>query len=280
VRSSDGPSGSSIYSSHVFKFSGDSYSSVGYDSSQVGIPSAPENPLGIKFPGHTWTEGPDTPNWVGWLISKYSKNPNLIAYDYAVGGDDVSGVREQIHEEFVPHIGGKPDWARWEESNTLFVIWVGINDCAYIRDEEPIRKAIDKLIKLQLDLYDVGARNFLLIDIPPINRSPAVQRLVDDGTPYTTWNTILRAKAKEFSVSHPETTILMFSAWDAFNRVLNWPTGYGFTDADARKAGGAIWSDALHPTSRMHDALAHDIAAFLHSVTAFTNPLQAEAEAV
>ena len=47
-------------------------------------------------------------------------------------------------------------------------------DCSsFILGEEPIGRLIDKLFELQLDLYDAGARNFLLIDLPPINRSPA-----------------------------------------------------------------------------------------------------------
>jgi hypothetical protein len=69
------------------------------------------------------------------------------------------------------------------------VTWVGINDCAFVHSiwcswfeidppeldrygpdhEEDIRH----LFEIQEELYKVGARNFLLIDVPPINRSPA-----------------------------------------------------------------------------------------------------------
>jgi len=68
----------------------------------------------------TWTESPDAPNWIGWLLSKYRRNPNLISYNYAVGGAEISGVHGQIHDAFLPAVGQKPDWAFWDELNTLF----------------------------------------------------------------------------------------------------------------------------------------------------------------
>ena len=60
----------------------------------------------------------------------------------------------------------------------------------------------------------------------------------------------------------------MFSAWEVFTRVLNKPTDYDFTDEDVSEAGGEIWADYLHPTSKMHDILASDISTFLQGVHA------------
>jgi hypothetical protein len=130
----------------VLKFpSGDSYSSVGYNSSEPH-PTA-EDPLGVAFPGSTWTEDDDNPNWVSQLVTEFSANSGILVYDYAVGGDTISGVGRQIHREFIPHVGKKPEWAHWDDKNTLFgtvhlssmplktntplsVTWIGINDCA------------------------------------------------------------------------------------------------------------------------------------------------------
>jgi len=133
--------------------------------------------------------------------------------------------------------------------------------------------ALDRLFQFQQDLYEVGARNFLFINVPPINKSPAVLRNRDagDGTPFTTWNHLLRENIQQFASSHPGVTTLLFSAWSLFTRVLQDPLQYGFDESDPRKAGGGIWMDPLHPTSRMHSIIAHDLANFLGSHPAY-NP--------
>jgi hypothetical protein len=41
-------------------------------------------------------------------------------YDYAEGGDSVSGVGAQIRRQFIPYVGKKPDWAPWTAEDTLF----------------------------------------------------------------------------------------------------------------------------------------------------------------
>jgi hypothetical protein len=112
--------------------SGDSYSSVG-GYSEKPIIFTSENPLGTPLPEEDlWTDG--GPNWVGHLITKYSeaahlregdrndrdisKPPQAITvFDYAVGGETVSGVKHQIEQQFIPHIGKMPGWAA---EDTLF----------------------------------------------------------------------------------------------------------------------------------------------------------------
>ena len=142
------------------------------------------------------------------------------------------------------------------------------------------------LFQLQDELYQAGARNFLFIDVPPMNRSPAgenkltlfgclglietnelvpVERELDSSviTNYSNWNATLRRCAREFHTRYPDTTVLMFSAKDTFDKVLDDPETFGFSKEDCRKEGGAIWVDHIHPTSRMHEIIATDFERFL-----------------
>lgn len=85
----------------------------------------PTEPLGVSYPGHTWTEGHDKPNWVGHLVKPHTKdtnhdNPKFLVYDYAMGGATITGVHEQIHRDFLPTVGERPKWASWKETDTLF----------------------------------------------------------------------------------------------------------------------------------------------------------------
>ncbi len=130
--------------------SGDSYSSVltAYFRGRRDIRPSATLPLGVPFPGEMgglWNE-PDAPNWVGHLITKHCPLPRykpdqdsdpefvanpLLAYDYAIGGNTVSGVQTQVGA-FLDGAGAKPDWAPWSGRDSLFVTWVGINDCASV----------------------------------------------------------------------------------------------------------------------------------------------------
>ena len=43
----------------------------------------------------------------------------------------------------------------------------------YKSEESYMREKLGKLFEVQTVLYDVGARNFLFIDVPPLHRTPA-----------------------------------------------------------------------------------------------------------
>ncbi|KAH7923632.1 hypothetical protein BV22DRAFT_1015030 [Leucogyrophana mollusca] len=244
---------------HLVLF-GASYCDIGYK--RTSPHPTLENPLGVKFPGGaTWPyveEG--KPNWVGHLIKMDSSHPKL-AYDYAVGGDRVPGVGQQVMNKFLCEggAGTKPDWAAWEGENTLFSTWIGINDVA------DVDQTIDELFEYQKLLYDAGARNFLFFDVPPIHRCPWSR-----GERYPPaieeWNTVLSEKVKVFAGEHTDISALIFSSWDTFTRVLDDPVGAGFSVEDSCKQRGGIWYDDVHPTSRMHKVIAEELREFLSAI--------------
>lgn len=101
------------------KHSGDSYTDVLYDS-RSPHPTR-EEPLGVPFPGRTFTETGNLMNWVGYLVeNRIAADQPVLVYDYAVGGHRVVDVAGQIHDQFMPIVGQKPDWAPWKSGNTLF----------------------------------------------------------------------------------------------------------------------------------------------------------------
>ena len=88
----------------------------------------------------------------------------------------------------------------------------------------------------------------------------------DEKYTHEAWNNMLPALATTFAKAHPESTVLVYSSYDAFTRVLDNPTEYGFNPDDEFKARGSIWYDQIHPTSKMHDEVAKDLLAFLSEV--------------
>ncbi|KAI0065396.1 hypothetical protein BV25DRAFT_1821796 [Artomyces pyxidatus] len=247
---------------------GDSYSAVGYDA-RCPKPSS-ENPIGLPLPGITYNE-PDKFNWVGHLITSYCNNrSDILVYDYAIGGQTVSGVCNQVDRQFLSSIGPKIGKA-WNASDALFVTWVGINDCAFISNPDHIASSMEVLFTSQESLYAAGVRNFLFIDIPPVHRTPAYPARPKNETSsenFPRWNAELRSAIQEFFSKYRDITVMVYSAWHTFSRVLDDPTPFDFPADHVRKAFGKIWYDNLHPTSAMHEIVAQDMSVFLHDVSA------------
>ncbi|KAJ3562000.1 hypothetical protein NP233_g9845 [Leucocoprinus birnbaumii] len=247
------------------------------------------NPMCVEFPGICWTEE-GKPNWVGcgqcFVIKCPRYNPTestqsqeyqddpLLIYNYAKAGDKVDGVSKQIVH--LSGVGQKSKWARppWKADNTLFVTWVGINDCSTPTIDIPTQ--VEKLIEFQGRLYGVGARNFLLIGILPLDRSPAGEMpSVGDffRSRVNEWNHSLERRGLDkFGKALEDATVFLFHPEATFNRLLDNPTLYGF-DAE----GAAIWLDSIRPTSLVHDYLAGDLATFVSDIKPNQQPMEADA---
>lgn len=173
--------------------SGDSFSSIGYSSSDP--PPTSEQPLGIPFPGLTSCENVDEttdrvtyePNWVGHFVQTVNnKRPGEAALrvrDYAVTGDTVARMRRwQVRREFLAHARAESE-PTWSATDTLFVTWIGINDCSWnVRLKPPsVQPCFDDLFGAQEELYSAGARNFCLVDVPPVHIFPSGMLICRSG---------------------------------------------------------------------------------------------------
>ena len=133
-------------------------------------------------------------------------------YDYAVGGVGVDDIPQQLHRHFLPTVGQRPEWAPWTAANSLFgrvpdsLLWAlsdvlhsnldryqrscvcscGVTNtgptlmmsCRFHGESAYIRQKLETLFKQEDALYKAGARNFLFIDVPPIQLSPAGMSLL------------------------------------------------------------------------------------------------------
>ncbi|KAJ7113267.1 SGNH hydrolase-type esterase domain-containing protein [Mycena crocata] len=246
---------------------GDSYSAIGYAANLP--PPKKIDRTTVPFQGLTYADAFGT-NWVGYLLTQHDPHPDVLVHDYAVGGARVpalgrgGAVETQVNKYFLEGYamqaaedGGLP----WDAADSMFVTWVGINDCAYAQTHTD---TLDLLFSLEEKLYAAGARIFLFIDVPPIGRTPAGANASSDiSDTYMSWNATLRTQVAAFAAAHPDARILTFSAFDTFTCILDHPTNHGFSKNDMSRAGGDVWRDHLHPTSRVHEIFARELAAFL-----------------
>lgn len=81
------------------------------------------------------------------------------------------------------------------------------------------------------------------------------------------WNIALRLESRAFSNAHPKlASVLHFSAWDSISDVLDRPLAHGIPERELKWAGGMVWIDLMHPSSRVHDVIARDFAQFLEGL--------------
>ena len=85
---------------------------------------------------------------------------------------------------------------------------------------------------------------------------------------YEDWNSALRRAIESFSDLHSDASVFLFSSYQLFDSFLRNPLEYNLKAEDVHKAGGEVWIDHLHPTSKVHDIIASNLANFLNNIDA------------
>ncbi|KAL8651476.1 MAG: hypothetical protein Q9210_003231 [Variospora velana] len=222
--------------SRVHGSSGDSYTSTSFNIN--GPQPSIENPLGNPaYPGATSANGP---NYVDFLTTTYNQSfirtfnlgyggatidPSLVGSPY---GLIVQSFRQQVQEEFVPTYATNSG-VEWTGSNSLFTVFFGINDVilSYGQRNSTLNFLLIKSYENYVQkLYAAGARNFLFMNVPPIDRSPGT--LARDAATQARmagyigeFNFRLILLVYNFAVHYPDTTVWLFDTNWLFTRLLN-----------------------------------------------------------
>lgn len=125
-----------------------------------------------------------------------------------------------------------PKPPQWTGNNTLFTIWVGINDIGATYTKGSASNAVinqelvSEYTSLVEQLYTAGARDFVFITVPTIDRYPgtiargatiAEQEKID----VVQWNQLLIKLAKSEKALHTDTNIWIYDAQALFAKILD-----------------------------------------------------------
>ncbi|KAI3608199.1 carbohydrate esterase family 16 protein [Moniliophthora roreri] len=261
---------------------GDSYTQTGFEIN--GTAPAPGNPLGNPdYPGWTATGGE---NWVDYGTTVYNKSL-VLTYNFAYGGatidanlvppyePTVRSLTDQVNIFLGSAVAEQPESAPWTSENALFSIWIGINDIGnswYLGGDRDAAWSNDEFGWLICchDQYDVGARNFLWVNVPPVQRTPAVLSSSDTNSQELEksviegFNSKLETKIEAFKANNSDISTYLYDSYVGFTKILDDPTSYGFRDATTYGEGEDIfWGNDYHPSSYAHKYLAEDVAEVL-----------------
>ena len=200
---------------------------------------SPSNPLGNPpYPGYTSSNGP---NWVDFLTVEY--NASLLqTVNLAYGGATVDAnlvaqylptvldFNQQVNEEFIPYYAGSNRSVDWSSDDTLFAYFFGINDVGNSYAPGKNTSALNAQIfaeyaSLVDQTYQAGARSFLFLNVPPVNRSPltiaeGVSAETAEFADIEAFNAGVTAIAANLSATYSDATVFEFDTNALFTDVL------------------------------------------------------------
>lgn len=287
--------------------SGDSYSTTGFNASTGPQPNA-SNPLGNPpYPGYTSSNGP---NWVDYLTVQ-DNSSLILTYNLAYGGATVDSnlaqpylptvlsFEQQVQEEFLPLYTGPDASAVWNPSASLFAFWFGINDVGNTYSQvtpdeyQSTYNAIFQQYDLQLQaLQAAGAKSFLFLNVPPVQRSPLTQTQGLNASEaefqaITIFNEGLIEIAEGVLERDITSKVFLFDAYDLFSAILDDPQAFpgtanlkntstycpayengttsmtSFNSQCSAPVNEYFWLNTLHPTYPVHEVLANQLAQML-----------------
>ncbi|KAF9442649.1 carbohydrate esterase family 16 protein [Macrolepiota fuliginosa MF-IS2] len=185
---------------------------------------------------------------------------------------------ETVEEDLLPQVSRYMSSLPLENKpgpgQTTYIIFMGINDVGGASSDYLEAFISGQLLDGLHKLYtQARARNFILIDVPPTDRSPAASSFFQEIIKgrVEEWNQKLRAHIIDFCAplvnsadqeadTTPSITMLLFSFHKLLTSILDEPEKYDFLKKDIKKQNGGIWSDQLHLTPAVHRIVAHRLA--------------------
>ncbi|KAF6816540.1 fungal cellulose binding domain-containing protein [Colletotrichum sojae] len=243
---------------------GDSYSQTGFNINSTK--PNPQNPLGNPdLPGWTASGGLD---WVGFMVTEFNASLTY-SYNLAYGGattdaaliapyaSTVLSFIDQV-AEFSRSLAPRPSWAPWNADNTLVGVWMGVNDVGnafWLSNREALLVQVLGRYFAQLQvLYDAGVRKFVLLSVPPTQKTPLMLANGADSNAQLAaaikqYNDLIVSNLAAFKAKNAGVTSWIVDTTPAFDEAINNPTAYGAPDATCFNADGVscLWFNDYHP---------------------------------
>lgn len=268
-----------------------------YLAQDLGINLIPSTELSVLFPGS------DIRSPIAFINNQPQVSPffngatTTNSVNFAFGGAQTGtqGVGEL--GELIPGILTQVDWfeddlavaGQQADEDALYIVWGGPNDYQLVSDPNPMQ-TVGNLAEAVQTLYDLGARNFLVPNLPDLGKTPRVLRMGNDMSMALTslsqtHNTLLDASLANLSQLE-NIDIAQLDAFSLLNKTIANPEEFGFTNVtdscieplkDDGKLDGTqdfkvcdnpdeyLFWDGIHPTTVAHEQLANDALLALES---------------
>lgn len=238
--------------------------------------------------GATWVEQLARNKGQAGSVRPGLRNDGMKAQNYAVGGARANDYpcRFNLSNQLQAYLAKSPVIS----TNTLFIFDFGGNDMrdalvGLPGDPTPIiASAITNIGSSIGTLYSLGARQFLLMNVPDIGQTPAVQ-ILDSIYPGLAGAATGLTNAFNFQLLslqgnlnlYPGMDVRIFDAYALLNSIISSPDDYGIevthvpcvtpnvAPYKCTNPDSYLFWDGLHPTKAVHKIMAHDATEVLYT---------------
>lgn len=193
-------------------------------------------------------------------------------FDFAVGGATTgadgsagagTGMLSQLAGYQAVLGGGAAD------STALYTVWGGANDLRANPSIGTITTAINNLTTIVSTLHTMGARNFLLPNLPDLGLTPEAREAgISGGATFASevFNTQLSLAYGALAAQWSDEHFYYFDAMGAQRAITSGSPGNGFSNVSTACIGTAgcataLYFDSIHPTAVAHQILSNQMLA-------------------
>jgi phospholipase/lecithinase/hemolysin len=174
--------------------------------------------------------------------------------DYAYGGAKTTGTSwpdsifvSDVDDEVSSYLSSFTP-----NASTLYVVLAGANDL--LQGQTNMSVPVNSLQTSINSLISKGARNFLVINLPPLGDTPRYNKTASDMSTYNArsqqYNSALAAMVASTHTSHPTTTFYQYDLTALFNQALANPALFGLVNTTNSSAPGLEPGDTSYDTSQ------------------------------
>ena len=178
----------------------------------------------------------------------------------------INGLDEQV-DDFISNRDPDPD--------ALHIVWAGANDL--LGGQTNLAVPVGNLAGEITELYDDGARQFLVLNLPDLGATPRFNSNASDASTFSArtdaFNSQLDGALDGLEASLLDIDLVRFDIAGVFDDLLADPASFGLTNVTDQAIGNGsanpdeyLFWDEVHPTAAVHALLADQIAALLLAI--------------
>lgn len=231
---------------------GDSLSDIGAVSTKSGGAFPPE-PF---YWGGRFTNGP---TWNDYFAE--SVRVPMMSFAHAgariVGQNNFYVLPSFLKKMWVDPVSAQVDELKKVRTSLgphdLIVLWVGGNDYLLFPGHKSLDENLAGIKSLILSLQEIGAQNFIVLNVPDVSRSPfhglGIGRALMEPSGINLWvkahNESLETMIQNLKQESPQAHLVTVDMHTAFTEILDHPSDFGFAEIDYPCVGGQLMPGGL-----------------------------------
>ncbi|WP_242051462.1 SGNH/GDSL hydrolase family protein [Nostoc sp. FACHB-280] len=203
--------------------------------------------------------------WVEYLADRLHL-PSQQSNNFAYGGATTGNVGNNYVPNLLTQVKSFTQSHQKTDPNALYVVWAGAND--YLQGVNNANVPIQNVTQAIASLTDVGAKKFLVANLPDLGKLPATSSNANSNSLSSltqAHNQGLRRSLKILNQQHSDLEIVSLDANTLYRNAIANPAAFGFNNVVSACMSASqpcghpnqfLFWDGIHPTTAAHRIIA------------------------